>query len=61
MVVVGGGFGQMVHTDCSAAIISIHAQIPAKTGAKGYNSPAQFSREYKRHFGFPPSATLAAV
>jgi hypothetical protein len=20
----------------------------------GYNSPAQFSREYKRHFGFPP-------
>lgn len=23
----------------------------------GYNSPAQFSREYKRHFGFPPSAT----
>jgi len=27
----------------------------------GYNSPAQFSREYKRHFGYPPSATLAAV
>ena len=23
----------------------------------GYNSPAQFSREYKRHFGFAPSAT----
>jgi AraC-like DNA-binding protein len=23
----------------------------------GYNSPAQFSREYKRHFGFLPSAT----
>jgi AraC-like DNA-binding protein len=23
----------------------------------GYNSPAQFSREYKRHFGFVPSAT----
>jgi AraC-like DNA-binding protein len=22
----------------------------------GYNSPAQFSREYKRHFGFSPSA-----
>ena len=21
----------------------------------GYNSPAQFSREYKRHFGFSPS------
>jgi len=25
----------------------------------GYNSPAQFSREYKRHFGFVPSATQA--
>lgn len=23
----------------------------------GYNSPTQFSREYKRHFGFAPSAT----
>lgn len=23
----------------------------------GYNSPLQFSREYKRHFGYPPSAT----
>jgi AraC-like DNA-binding protein len=23
----------------------------------GYNSPAQFRREYKRHFGFSPSAT----
>ena len=23
----------------------------------GYNSPAQFSREYKRHFGFTPSET----
>jgi AraC-like DNA-binding protein len=27
----------------------------------GYNSPAQFSREYKRHFGFAPSATMAAA
>ena len=26
----------------------------------GYNSPAQFSREYKRHFGFVPSETLSA-
>jgi AraC-like DNA-binding protein len=24
----------------------------------GYNSPAQFSREYKRYFGYSPSATL---
>lgn len=27
----------------------------------GYNSPAQFSREYKRHFGYAPSATMAAT
>jgi AraC-like DNA-binding protein len=27
----------------------------------GYNSPAQFSREYKRHFGYAPSATLRAT
>ncbi|UCC50600.1 MAG: helix-turn-helix domain-containing protein [Anaerolineaceae bacterium] len=26
----------------------------------GYNSPAQFSREYKRHFGYSPSATSVA-
>jgi AraC-like DNA-binding protein len=23
----------------------------------GYNGPSQFSREYKRHFGFTPSTT----
>lgn len=23
----------------------------------GYNGPAQFSREYNRHFGYSPSAT----
>jgi AraC-like DNA-binding protein len=42
-----------------------HAQSLIKEGRKaneagylvGYNSPAQFSREYKRHFGFSPSAT----
>jgi AraC-like DNA-binding protein len=41
------------------------AQMLLKEGKKaneagylvGYNNPAQFSREYKRHFGFPPSAT----
>jgi AraC-like DNA-binding protein len=27
----------------------------------GYNSPAQFSREYKRHFGFVPSQTRTAI
>ncbi len=27
----------------------------------GYNSPAQFSSEYKRHLGYAPSATAAVV
>jgi AraC-like DNA-binding protein len=27
----------------------------------GYNNPAQFSREYKRHFGFSPSATTRVM
>jgi AraC-like DNA-binding protein len=42
-----------------------HAQALIREGKKaneagflvGYNSPAQFSREYKRHFGFTPSKT----
>ncbi|MGD8455645.1 MAG: AraC family transcriptional regulator [Anaerolineales bacterium] len=42
-----------------------HAQLLIREGKKaneagylvGYKSPAQFSREYKRHFGFAPSAT----
>ena len=29
--------------------------------AVGYNSPAQFSREYKRFFGITPSDTRMAV
>jgi AraC-like DNA-binding protein len=44
----------------------VQAQALLKAGKKaneagylvGYNSPSQFSREYKRHFGFAPSATL---
>ena len=27
----------------------------------GYNSPAQFSREYKRQFGMPPSETRSSI
>lgn len=44
-----------------------HAQTLIREGKKaneagflvGYNSPAQFSREYKRHFGYSPSRTAA--
>jgi AraC-like DNA-binding protein len=46
--------------------VKLHkAQALLKEGKKaneagylvGYNSLAQFSREYKRHFGYSPSAT----
>jgi AraC-like DNA-binding protein len=45
-----------------------HAQVLIQQGKKaneagylvGYNSPAQFSREYKRFFGFVPSATVTS-
>jgi AraC-like DNA-binding protein len=45
-----------------------HAQLLLREGKNaseagflvGYNSPAQFSREYKRHFGFSPSETSQA-
>ena len=49
-----------------AKSVKLHkAQVLIQEGKKaneagylvGYNSPAQFSREYKRHFGFTPSAT----
>jgi AraC-like DNA-binding protein len=49
-----------------AKSVKLHkAQVLIQEGKKaneagylvGYNSPAQFSREYKRHFGFAPSAT----
>jgi AraC-like DNA-binding protein len=49
-----------------AKSVKLHqAQMLIKEGKKaneagylvGYNSPAQFSREYKRHFGYAPSLT----
>lgn len=49
-----------------AKSVKLHkAQVLIQEGKKanetaymvGYNSPAQFSREYKRHFGYSPSAT----
>ena len=53
-----------------AKAVKLHkAQVLIQQGKKaneaaylvGYNSPAQFSREYKRHFGYVPSAAMAAV
>ena len=61
-------FKDVMHTSPLqyAKSVKLHrAQVLIQEGKKaneaaylvGYNSPAQFSREYKRHFGFVPSAT----
>jgi AraC-like DNA-binding protein len=51
--------------EVNSSALLYKAQTLIKEGKKanevgylvGYNSPTQFSREYKRHFGFAPSAT----
>ena len=53
------------HTDYAKAVKLQRAQVLIQEGKRaneagylvGYNSPSQFCREYKRHFGFAPSAT----
>jgi AraC-like DNA-binding protein len=61
-------FKDVMHTSPLqyAKSVKLHqAQVLIQQGKKaneaaflvGYNSTAQFSREYKRHFGFAPSAT----
>lgn len=61
-------FRSVMHTSPLKYAKSIklsHAQQLIRQGKKaneagymvGYNSPAQFSREYKRHFGYAPSLT----
>jgi AraC-like DNA-binding protein len=63
-----GAFKDVMHVSPLqyAKSVKLHkAQALIKQGKKaneagylvGYNSPSQFSREYKRHFGFAPSAT----
>jgi AraC-like DNA-binding protein len=50
---------------CAKSVKLFRAQILIREGKRakeagylvGYNSPAQFSREHKRNFGFSPSAT----
>ena len=42
------------------AAMSVAARVAEEMGTKvgyevGYDSPSQFSREYRRHFGAPPS------
>lgn len=50
-------YAKSVKLDRAQALIKEGKQASEAGYLVGYNSPAQFSREYKRHFGFAPSAT----
>ncbi len=50
-------YAKSVKLDRAQALIREGKQASEAGYLVGYNSPAQFSREYKRHFGFAPSAT----
>jgi AraC-like DNA-binding protein len=50
-------YAKSVKLDRAQALIKEGKQANEAGYLVGYNSPAQFSREYKRHFGFAPSAT----
>jgi AraC-like DNA-binding protein len=50
-------YAKSVKLDRAQVLIREGKQASEAGYLVGYNSPAQFSREYKRHFGFSPSAT----
>lgn len=52
-------YAKSVKLDRAQQIIQSGKNASEAGYAVGYNSPAQFSREYKRHFGFSPSETQA--
>lgn len=54
-------YAKSVKLDKAQALIKEGKKANEAGYMVGYNSPAQFSREYKRHFGYSPSATLAAA
>lgn len=50
-------YAKSVKLDKAQALIKEGKKANEAGYMVGYNSPAQFSREYKRHFGYSPSAT----
>ncbi|MBK0023947.1 helix-turn-helix transcriptional regulator [Ochrobactrum sp. S46] len=42
-------------------MVSEHAEASTVAYAVGYESPSQFSREYRRLFGFPPRRDAKAI
>ena len=54
-------YAKSVKLDRARALITEGKNVSEASYLVGCNSPTQFSREYKRHFGFSPSATLQAA
>jgi AraC-like DNA-binding protein len=50
-------YAKSVKLDRAQSLIRAGSNATEAGYQVGYNSPAQFSREYKRHFGYSPSAT----
>jgi AraC-like DNA-binding protein len=50
-------YAKAVKLACAQALIREGKNVSEAVYAVGHNSPAQFSREYKRQFGYSPSAT----
>jgi AraC-like DNA-binding protein len=50
-------YAKSVKLDRAQALIKQGKKANEAGYLVGYNNPAQFSREYKRHFGFTPSST----
>ncbi len=50
-------YAKSVKLDRAQALIQAGKKANEAGYLVGYNSPAQFSREYKRHFGYSPSLT----
>lgn len=50
-------YAKSVKLDRARVLIKEGKKVNEAGFMVGYNSPAQFSREYKRHFGYAPSAT----
>lgn len=47
--------------EAQRALATRRASVSSVAYDVGYESPTQFSREYARHFGHPPSATASAA
>jgi AraC-like DNA-binding protein len=47
--------------DHAARLLSAGQSVSAVSAVLGYSSPYNFSRAYKKHFGYPPKYTALRV